>query len=124
MNSQRIQDLISKQAEIEESIYQVPAINGLPNDAIADGVGDLAAYFSSSPKVAWILKEPYDETADGITWEGGWSIPRDCFMDGDGPWPVRTWQRVIYVMYGLRNHLHYADMDYIKNDWRWRRAIC
>ncbi|MBR1435458.1 MAG: hypothetical protein IJ584_10145 [Bacteroidales bacterium] len=90
MQQQQLQELMTKQAEIEEPIYQVPAINGLPNDAIADGVGDLTAYFSSSPKVAWILKEPYDETADGISRGGGWSIQKDCFMNGEGPCPVCT----------------------------------
>lgn len=117
MQQKQVIEFESKQAKIEEAIYQVPVINGLSNEAIADGVGDVAAYLSTSPKVAWVLKEPYDETEDGIEAGGGWSIQRDCFMKSGGPWSVRTWQRVIYVMYGLRNHLHYAGMDYIRDDW-------
>jgi len=69
------------------------------------------------------LKEPYDDTEDGTAEGGGWSIQKDCFMKSEGPWPVRTWQRVIYVMYGLRNHLHYASMDYIKDDWSMGKVL-
>ena len=123
MQQKQVIEFESKQAKIEEAIYQVPVINGLSNDAIADGVGDVAAYLSTSPKVAWVLKEPYDETEDGIGAGGGWSIQRDCFMKSGGPWSVRTWQRVIYVMYGLRNHLHYAGMDYIRDDWSMGKVL-
>ena len=104
------QDCIER--EIEDNVRQ----HSFFNDAIFDGVADLALYLKSSPKVAWILKEPYDDFENGIPSGGGWSIPRDCFMKEDQEWKVRTWQRVIYVMYGLANNLRYSQMDYIKND--------
>ena len=107
----------TRQDLLEEAIYNVPSANNLPNDAIADGVGDAKAYLSSFPKVAWVLKEPYDIVSDGKAAGGGWSISKDCFMKDSGSWSVRTWQRVIYVVYGLRHHLSYSEMDYISNDW-------
>ena len=82
--------------------------------AIADGISDLNSYLSSYPKIAWILKEPYDEIKEGKPCGGGWPIPKDCFLK-EGPWDVLTWQRVIYVMHGLKHRLRYEDMDNIRD---------
>lgn len=106
------------QKAIEDKIYRITTDLGLADhtvNAITDGVADFQAYLNSSPRVAWILKEPYDDTSvSGKSCGGGWSIPRDCFNKSTG-WKVHTWQRVIYVMYGLKNHLKYAEMDYVRN---------
>ena len=105
-----MQDLI--ECDIENTVKQ----NTFLNDAIYDGVADINLYLKSSPKVAWLLKEPWDDFENGIPAGGGWSIPKDCFMKDDQEWKVRTWQRAIYVMYGLKNNLHFSEMDDIKND--------
>lgn len=110
-------ELEEAQRLIENEIWRIPALKNLTSEAIADGVGDPAAYLSSKPRVAWVLKEPYDETCNGFAFGGGWSIHKDCFMASDGPWPVSTWQRVIYVMFGFKHNLHYNEMEYVDNDW-------
>lgn len=112
-----ITDLEHKANQLEERIYELGRKIGENSDtnAIADGIADFKAYLSSSPKIAWVLKEPYDDIMESKPSGGGWSIPKDCFMKG-GPWGVLTWQRVIYVMYGLKHKLTYQQMDYIRDN--------
>ena len=82
---------------------------------ILDGVCDIKAYLSSSPKVMWILKEPNGQNADGSLEEGGWSIPDEAFIKLADTARQPTWQKIIYVMYGYLNGYKYDDMDYISN---------
>lgn len=111
--------MLAAQEAIENEIYSLTQKTGLAKDgidAIIDGVADCAAYLNSSPRVAWILKEPYDDK-DPVTGEycgGGWSL-----MEGflkEGVVTNTTLQRIIYVMYGLRNDLRYQDMDWISDN--------
>ena len=111
-----IQEFMDSQNRIEYDIENSVKHNSFLNDAIYDGVADIESYLKSSPKVAWLLKEPWDDFENGNPSGGGWSIPRDCFMKEDQEWKVRTWQRAIYVMYGLKYNLHYSEMDYIRDD--------
>lgn len=47
-------------------------------EPIYDGVVDAEGYLSTSPKVMWILKEPYDDfDANGIPQGGGWTMFKD-----------------------------------------------
>lgn len=112
-------ELESRQLAMEAEIEELTKRLGLATDQIEpiyDGIADCTAYLSSSPRVAWILKEPYDSFDDyGKPADGGWSIPRDCFLKSQ-KWPVLTWQRVIYIMYGLKHGQHYAEMDYIRDN--------
>lgn len=86
---------------------------------IYDGVSDPASYLSSNPKVMFVLKEPYDETRKDengktVPYGGGWDFPRLLKKwSKDRKWPIRTWQSVIYAMYGFRNGRYYNQMDYI-----------
>lgn len=102
-------DLENEVFQLEKDIYTRGQSIGKNSNtkAIADGISDLNAYLSSYPKIAWILKEPYDEIKEGKPCGGGWSIPKDCFLK-EGPWDVLTWQRVIYVMHGLKHRLRYG----------------
>ena len=113
------EELERKQVELVDSIYELTKATGLATkeiDAITDGVADCKAYLESSPRVAWVLKEPYDDKDPdtGNPKGGGWSIPHDCFLK-ETKWSVLSWQRVIYIMYGLKNNCHYADMPYVRD---------
>lgn len=89
---------------------------------IYDGVADFERYLSSKPRIMVILKEPYDDYIidnDGnkVPCGGGWSIPEAMIKSAEEKkWKVKTWQRVIYAIYGLLNNLHYRDMDYIREE--------
>ena len=104
---------------IEQSIYELAKKLGLSNDKIepiTDGIYSAEKYLNSNPKIAWILKEPYDDKdKQGKPCGGGWSIPRECF-DGDDAWKNRTWRLMIYSMYGFFNKLSWEDMDYIRDN--------
>lgn len=88
---------------------------------ITDGVADIASYLATTPKVMIVLKEPYDDTTKDdqgriIPYGGGWDFPQLLRAQSAAHvWPNRTWQRVIYAIYGFRNGKHYCEMDYIRN---------
>lgn len=99
-------------------------MTGLNSDnvwPITDGVADVASYLASTPKVMIVLKEPYDDTTKDdqgriIPYGGGWDFPMLLKAQSEARvWPNRTWQRVIYAIYGFRNGRHYCEMDYIRN---------
>lgn len=100
-------ELFDKQVEMERKISNKAAAL-FPNETdrfpITDGVCDEEAYLKSSPKVMWILKEPYDEfdKSSGKAGGGGWSIPKNCFFKDD-VWKQKTWRNIIYIMQGIRN---------------------
>lgn len=113
-------DLENKQQHVEEWIEEIAQRQGLSDRVsifpIYDGVGDIKEYLSSNPRIAYLLKEPYDEISDGKAQGGGWSIQRDCFMRQDQKWTNLTFQRVIYSVYGLRNRLKYIEMKHIRDN--------
>ena len=118
-------ELIAKQESIQEKIFDLAKRFGLATegdngtDAIPDGVADCKEYLNlKSPKVAWVLKEPYDDfQEDGKTPKGGGWLLYEGFYGDSKEWTkIITWQRIIYTMYGLRNGLHYQDMDYIRDN--------
>ena len=119
INLRIIQYLKDAQSKIEEKIECIAQTNGLTNGdssfPIYDGVGNIKEYLLSKPRIACLLKEPWDEIVDGKAQGGGWSMC-DLFKQQNQNWPILTWQRVIYTVYGLRNNLKYMEMDYIRDD--------
>lgn len=114
-------ELERKQKAIQDKIRKVAETNNLESgliECIPDGVADCAKYLASFPRVAWILKEPYDcFEEDGITPCGGGWLLYEGFLGENKDWTKNlTWQRIIYTMYGLRNEKSYEDMDYIRNN--------
>jgi len=112
--------LAAKQDVIQQRIYEIARKNKITTvncDAIPDGVSDCSTYLKTSPRVAWVLKEPYDDfKEDGKTPKGGGWLLYEGFTGKSKDWEKNTtWQRIIYTMYGLRNRMHYQDMDYIRD---------
>ena len=92
---------------------------------VYDGVADEESYLDSGLKVAWILKEPYDDFAEEKPCGGGWSLVKDCFLkhdenwvddNGRKQWKNPVWQKVVYVMYGFRHGLCWDEMDWIRDN--------
>lgn len=115
----KTEELIEKQKKIVKEIYEQAEKMGLSNNDIApitDGVCSIDGYLKSYPKVMWILKEPYDDFENRKPVGGGWSITEDCFGIKDDVWTSRTWQPIIYIMYGYIHGLIWQDMDYIRDN--------
>lgn len=103
-----INDLIMQRAE-ECGI----ATNNI--QPIFDGVAEEEGYLNSTLKVAWVLKEPWDDKdSSGRPCGGGWSLPKDCFYKDDA-WSNPVWQKIAYVMHGFRKNLHWDEMRWIRD---------
>jgi hypothetical protein len=121
-------DLMKRQNELNKSIAQFAQEKSLSNESVEpiyDGVADAEQYLSSKRKIMWIMKEPYDELdANNNPRGGGWSIPADCLTgfgeDKKDPKPdactSKTYQPIIYAMYGYFNNVKWDDMSWIKDD--------
>ncbi len=124
------QELMAAQADIDAQVKDQARKLGLASDEtgcypIFDGIADESAYLNSNLKVAWILKEPYDDFDENhAPCGGGWSLVKGCFLehdenwvteDGRKQWKNPVWQKIAYVMYGFRHGLHWEDMDWIRD---------
>lgn len=108
--------LAEAERTIEELIRERGAEAGLSTDdtwPITDGVVDTDAYLASSPRIMWILKEPYDDRdEEGRPCGGGWSHSE--MLRSKKEWTVLTWQRVIRSMYGYIHGTLCADQPDLK----------
>lgn len=82
---------------------------------IYDGVSDIEAYLKSSPKIMWVLKEPYDDfDKKDKPIGGGYIIMDDLKKNRNsqlGTMPL-TIQRVIYTTYGIFTGYEYEEMGW------------
>lgn len=113
------EELEKQQKQLVKEIKDHAKALGLSNDnlePITDGVCSIDGYLKSNPKVMWILKEPYDDFEDGQPVGGGWSITEHCFGKREDVWSQRTWQPIIYIMYGYLHGMLWQDMDWIRDN--------
>lgn len=85
-------------------------------EPIYDGIFDAKEYLlPTSPRIMWILKEPYDDFDEkGNPKGGGWKL----FSDDDfvnTVWKNKTFQVVTYITYGILNHKKWDDMPWIRD---------
>ena len=115
-----IEELKDLQEQIDDEVYLRAKELGLSNDdlwPITDGVCNVEGYLKSNPKVMWVLKEPrYDEVVNGKPVGGGYSITKECFNNREDAGSQKSWQLIIYTMYGYLHGLEYDDMDYIRDN--------
>lgn len=114
MNSEELKE---EQKLIEEYIYRFYDKKDKSSEPIYDGIVNEEKYISSKYKIAWVLKEAYDEDdCKG----GGWSLVKDN-LDKENLYPEfignsPTLQTMIYVTYSLLNNfIPYSEMDYIRD---------
>lgn len=109
----------SEQELIKSKIFERAKKLELSNDGLEplpDGVADIEGYCKSSPRIMWILKQPYDDMKAGKPFGGGWEV-YGAFKNDDA-FKNTTWQPIIYSLFGIRNHKLYGDSDvpYIHDD--------
>jgi hypothetical protein len=85
---------------------------------IYDGIVNPGQYISSTQRILWILKEPYDNgVAYGDGKDGGWSLTEDCMnKDTDMTSRKRAFQPICYIDYGIWTGVHaWDDMPWLRN---------
>lgn len=113
-----VEELRQAQKDIQDKILLCAKENNLASDEIQpiyDGVYDVEKYIASSPRIMWILKEPYDYfTPEGKPTGGDWMI-YEAFDNIDA-WKNRTWRPMIYATYGIIHNSNYREMDDISDN--------
>lgn len=116
MECNQIDTITKAQETLHDEITSVAKKNGFNLNKLApiyDGVSDIEAYLKSSPKIMWILKEPYDGFDEkGNPLDGGYVLMEDLKDKRDTPLKSMpsTIQRVIYATYGIFTEYEYDDM--------------
>lgn len=112
------QQLEALEMEVKAELYKMAAAEKSIHEPITDGVVNINRYLASSPKMLWILKEPYDEP-DGKP-GGGWSVT-SCLIPklianhqiGGSP----TYRKMAYVTFSVFNDFDpYSDIPNASND--------
>ena len=104
----QLHEKIRKCAEENDLIKQKPFLA-----PIYDGVKDIKAYLNSTPKIMWILKEPYEDSTASGKFKGGDRL----IVDGDVSELVSPfWQVIRQVNYGIRNNMSWADLPYAEDE--------
>lgn len=116
-----IEQLTKEQKLVDEYITRMGSDR--TNDSIApilDGVMDFESYLNSNLKIAWVLKEPYDDfDENGAPYGGGWRI-RDIYFKTENVYDNikqnPTLNTMAYTTYGLLNNKFYEEMPWIYED--------
>ncbi len=102
-----IDEMIIRMNKPEENRYVIP-----------DGVMIPDVYFKKDIRLAWMLKEPYDEE-DGTG--GGWSYfemfkGNDLYLEQFNRSHKPTWHPMIYVSYSVHNNfVKWNEMSFIRD---------
>lgn len=114
-----IHNTLEKEQETLFEKIKEKALKINPNvGAIWDGVADLKAYCNSSPRVAWILKEPYDKDNNGEVGGGHWSHPdllANSSLEEIESKP--TWRRVNRTMCAIRQNASTNDSIVVNDNY-------
>lgn len=103
--------LESLETEVKSLLKKMAKADGLKDRPITDGVVDVARYIASSPKMLWILKEPW-EMRDGNEVLGGWSLTKDLLANGSVD-NRGTYAPMAYVSYSVfNNYLPWSRIPY------------
>ncbi len=96
--------LIQKRVAIE---YRGPSGK---SELIGDGIICPKLYLSSSPRILWILKEPYDNgTCYDNPEDGGWNYPYEINHETDKWSRMKPFQPICYINYGIWTGMHDWD---------------
>lgn len=115
----KIDELKKQQDQIEKEIEKLAKASGLIKDdllPVYDGVYSIDDYLESNPKVMWILKEPWGNVEEGHICGGGNYIFDDLEEDPEKIGKIKSWQMIIYTMYGYLNGCKWKDMENIYDD--------
>lgn len=104
-----IDEISAAEKRIRSSIDRTYCDPDHKSHPIYDGVISPELYCNSSPRIMWILKEPWDgENSTG----GGWSLCSDLLASKRvSELGHHTFHPIIYIAYGLYNNK--SDYDYM-----------
>jgi hypothetical protein len=115
---QQVKDFTDAHKKLMEEIAALMNDDENERYVISDGVHSPELYFANPLRIAWMLKEPYDDEG-GIG--GGWSLLE--MFDHEDQYAKfseghrTTWHPIIYVTYALKNgFIKWNEMDYIRDD--------
>ena len=115
MSNMTAESLEKQQKEIDLLVEKTARKANLITDKVEpiwDGIANPEGYLRSRLKVAWVLKEAYDDfDENGDNYGGNFSL-LECYDKPDA-WRNKVWQRIAYVMYGFLHDLWWDNMDYI-----------
>jgi hypothetical protein len=122
MNKEQIQKQLQ---EVDEAFDSIKEKENRQDYPIYDGIVDIDRYLSVSPKILWILKEPYDDfDKDGKPCGGSWSITEDVFACAAKSGNKPPFAPIAYVTYSVfNNFVKYSEMDYVTEDPRIWEAL-
>jgi hypothetical protein len=122
MNKEQIQKQLQ---EVDEAFDSIKEKENRQDYPIYDGIVDIDRYLSVSPKILWILKEPYDDfDKDGKPCGGSWSITEDVFACAEKSGNKPPFATIAYVTYSVfNNFVKYSEMDYVTEDPRIWEAL-
>jgi hypothetical protein len=121
-----LKTLIDEEERIRSRVkdeYVDPTGNTEP---IYDGVADLEGYLASSPRIMWILKEPYDDfKEDGTPIGGGWSYATDHPFNKDihSTSRARVFQPICYINYGIWTGQGWDQMPWLSECQEMRHGL-
>ncbi len=97
-----IKELEALEKRVREKLVEMGCSQGIKDDPIYDGVVDIAKYLKSTPKMLWILKEPWETPKNGEA-VGGWSLTQDLLAKGN--WNNRrdALAQIAYITYSVFN---------------------
>ena len=112
-----INSIIEEDKQIKNRVareYRGPTGQSEP---IYDGIICPERYLSLSPRILWILKEPYD---NGICYDncedGGWDLTYEINKETDKWSRMRHFQPICYINYGIWTGVHdWNEMPDLKN---------
>lgn len=122
MNADRMEALLSLEREVNaelEKHAEAERAQGLhKNWPISDGVVDESLYLATTPKMLWILKEPWEvDEGEGA---GGWSLTKDAIprMLKEGSIGDKgTFANMAWVTYSVLNGFQtWQQMPYVSNE--------
>lgn len=89
------------ESEIAAELLQMATAEQSIHKPILDGVVDASLYLAASPRILWILKEPWEEFGEGES-AGGWSVTKDIIGKGIDK-DTGTHAIMAYVTYAVFN---------------------
>ncbi|MGO9587319.1 MAG: hypothetical protein ACLP2Y_14075 [Limisphaerales bacterium] len=91
---------------------------------ISDGIVNPEQYLSSSPRILWVLKEPYD---NGVSYnnpnDGGWSQAINMNEKTDEVSRLRAFQPICYINYGIWSGHDWDAMPWLRESEEIRNGL-
>lgn len=108
MKMENLNELKNEQERLHQKINSLAEEKGLTRNGvlpITDGLYLAEEYLASTPRVMWILKEPWEEGEK----EGNWDLLA-CMNEDDAACKNRTWQVMAQTMCGIREDKEWATL--------------